>query len=112
MHPEAAKMGEFKYIARGMKTYLGMAIYQGFLAFDTETAYFNTFAKGETQGSEYKGETHEEVRGYQMGHLLDYVDGLVEKALGKPAERPALIRRVLLKEKGLLMKKMIYLLGC
>tara|TARA_B000000437_G_scaffold135959_1_gene98696 strand:- start:24105 stop:41219 length:17115 start_codon:yes stop_codon:yes gene_type:complete len=98
-HPEAAKMGEFKYIARGMKTYLGMAIYQGFLAYDTETAYFNSFVKGGVEGGDYRGETHEEVRGYQMGHLLDYVDQAIEKMFGKQGERPAMIRRAL-GEKG------------
>jgi hypothetical protein len=78
-----------------------MAAYQAYIAFDTEHAYFHSFAKGEGGGADVKGmagETHEDVRGYQMGHLLDYLDiGL--KKLGMNPKRPSLGRR-LLGEKG------------
>ena len=107
-HPEVSTAPEFKYIAKGLKTYASMAFYQAFMAFDTETAYFNTFAKGETsEGSPYKGETHEEVRGYQMGHILDGFDILIDKYVSLPGikkkgeslKRPSLVRRAI-GEKG------------
>ena len=92
-NPEAKSFGEFKYISRGLKQYYKMALWQAYVAYDTEQAYFSTFARGE--GDPFKamaGESNEEVRGYQSGHILDYVDmGL--KKMGIKAARPSLVRR-------------------
>ncbi|MDB4792342.1 hypothetical protein OAG69_00240 [bacterium] len=92
-NPKNAQFGEFKYMAEGLKTYYAMAFTQGYLAFDTERAYFNAFAKG--KGGPYEqaaGESHEDVRGYQMGHLMDYFDIALEKA-GVNIKYPNMIRR-------------------
>ena len=91
-NPHARQFGELKYLRRGLKEYFTTALWQAYVAFDTETAYFQQHMKGggDAAGA-YKGETSEEVRGYQMGHLLDYVDIAIEKAGGKP-QRKSLIR--------------------
>jgi hypothetical protein len=99
-NPESKSFKEFKYIARGLKEYYKMAFWQAYVAYDTEHAYFHSFAKGEGDPvAAAKGETHEEVRGYQMGHILDYIDIGLEKA-GINLKRPSLIRRSFGKQRG------------
>ena len=91
-NPEARQFKELKYLKRGLKEYFTTALWQAYVAFDTETAYFQQHMKGGGDAAGvYKGETSEEVRGYQMGHLGDYIDIGIEKAGWKP-QRKSFIR--------------------
>ena len=90
-NPDAASIDEYKYLKEGWKEWWAMGAQQALIAFDTEHAYFTKFIEGGTAANPYSGESSEEVRGYQMGHLLDYVDeGLRKIGLGKYLKRPSL----------------------
>ena len=92
-NPEAQSIEEFKYIKDGLKQFYKMAIWQAYVAYDTEHAYFHTFSKGEGDPIRAAaGQTHEDVRGYQMGHILDYIDIGLEK-MGVKLRRPSMVRR-------------------
>lgn len=81
-NPAAAQWGEYEYIADGMRTYTKVAMHRAMIAYDTERAGFHNFVKGRTEAETMAGETHEDVRGYQMGHLADYIDMAIKKAMG------------------------------
>jgi hypothetical protein len=95
-NPDAASFGEYKHLKEGWKEWWAMGAQQALIAFDTEHAYFHKFVDGGHAANPYKGESSEEVRGYQMGHLLDYVDkGLDKIGVGKYMKRPATLTRLM-----------------
>ena len=94
-NPDSASLAEYKYLKEGWKEWWAKGAQQALIAFDTERAYFNKFKEGGVAANPYKGESSEEVRGYQMGHLLDYVDDLISKLMkGRSPQRPATLTRL------------------